>query len=165
MHWTKKNRKTAIKTKNQRLNSRKPANRGRHQNRKTAVFKWRKPNQTLAKSAKPKIPTPPSYMGDLLSYLDNLLFLRELLIPLLGSHCTSNSFSIVGLQCLRVWIVLLILVVILWRTTRDTKMASICHVLEKILGEAMCLLSWYHCLKLFISGDTWHLAMLFWSKP
>ena len=42
MHQTKKPEKPPsllTKTENQRLNSRKPANRGRHQNRKTAVFK------------------------------------------------------------------------------------------------------------------------------
>ena len=42
MYWTKKNEKLPsllTKTENQRLNSRKPANRGRHQNHKTAVFK------------------------------------------------------------------------------------------------------------------------------
>ena len=42
MYWTKKNKKLPsllTKNENQRLNSRKPANRGRPQNRKTAVFK------------------------------------------------------------------------------------------------------------------------------
>ena len=44
MYWTKKKNEKPpsllTKAENQRLNSRKPANRGRPQNRETAVFKW-----------------------------------------------------------------------------------------------------------------------------
>ena len=62
------------KTENQRLNSRNPANRGRPQSRKTATSesaKTEKQNQTLAKSAKPKIPTPPSFRFKRKTYLEN----------------------------------------------------------------------------------------------
>ena len=80
MHWPKKKERNEKRPtllteteENQRLNSRKPTNRGRPQNWKTAVIKVEnrkiKPNQTLAKSAKPKFLTPPSllrpvYTGD-----------------------------------------------------------------------------------------------------
>ena len=62
MYWTEKKPPSLFtKTENQRLNWRKPANRARHQNRRTAVFKCE--NQLteakFAKSAKPKILNPP----------------------------------------------------------------------------------------------------------
>ena len=49
MHWTEKSEKPPLlltKTENQRLNWRKPLNSAKHQNRKTAVFKWKKKNET-----------------------------------------------------------------------------------------------------------------------
>ena len=51
-----------MKTENQRLNSRKLANRRRPENKKPQLSsaKTEKPNQTLAISEKPKTPTPPS---------------------------------------------------------------------------------------------------------
>ena len=65
MNWAEESEKPPsflTKTENQRLNCRKPANRTRHQNRKTAILraKTEKPNQKLATSAKPKTPMPPS---------------------------------------------------------------------------------------------------------
>ena len=64
MHWAEESEKPSsllTKTDNQRQNWRKPANRTKLQNRKTAILKAKtgKPNQKLAKSAKPKIPTSP----------------------------------------------------------------------------------------------------------
>ena len=66
MHWTEKSEKPTLllaKSEKQRLvNWRKPANRARHHNRKTTVFKCEmveKSHQKLAKSSKPKISTPP----------------------------------------------------------------------------------------------------------
>jgi len=46
------------------LKNEKSANRDEHQNRKTEVFwpKNRKPIEKIAKTAKPKIPMPPSIM-------------------------------------------------------------------------------------------------------
>jgi len=61
MHWTEKSEKPPswlTKTENQRLNWRKPANRTRHQNRKTAVFRCEN------RKTEPKIgqiPTHPSW--------------------------------------------------------------------------------------------------------
>ena len=64
MHWIEKSEKPSsllTKTENLRLSWTKTTNLVRHQNQKTAVFKCenRKTEPKLARSAKPKIPTPP----------------------------------------------------------------------------------------------------------
>ena len=50
MHWTKKFRKTAVivdENRKPKTKFDKPVNRGRPQNRKSAVFKWENPNAPL----------------------------------------------------------------------------------------------------------------------
>jgi len=61
MHWTEKSKKPPLllsKTENQRLNWRKPANRTRHQNRKTAVFSA-KTEPKIGQICKTENPTAP----------------------------------------------------------------------------------------------------------
>ena len=94
MHWTKKPPFLLTKTENQRPNWRKPANRTRHQNRKTGVLSARtgKPNQNPAKFSKSKILNA-SLNTDFVHLYDARKFLLR---PLLSTNDLSQnkSFSI-----------------------------------------------------------------------
>ena len=83
IHWTEKSKKPQsllTKTENRRLNWRKPANHQDTESEKLQFLsaKTEKPSQKFAKSAKPKIPTLPSFwLYTILLMLPSMFWLLE----------------------------------------------------------------------------------------
>ena len=103
MHRTKKSEKppSLTKTENQRLNKRKPANRGSHQNRKTAVFQcenrtkhW--PNPQNRKSQRP----PQNSIATLCLNTPKSFTTLQLLVEI--GHAIQQPYKHSPVKCARV---------------------------------------------------------------
>ena len=96
MHWAEESEKPSsllTKTENQRLNWRKPANRTKHQNRKTAIFKSenRKTEPKIGQIRKTENPNIPLFLYFWSERNTNLLDLPVILFQKIKTNCVCKT--------------------------------------------------------------------------